>query len=663
MHVFAKKIAYFVKRSSFLVLTGNRILRAVFELSVLLICGGAFAGAFPEDAGLINVRSYGALGDGVTDDTAAIRAAISAAQIGQGRYSWPSKLVYLPAGTYRVTDTLYAKDVANNFLSGLALQGDSKSTTTIKLDDYALGYNKADSPKAVIFTSSKLIDKGGGRDYAGKGEGNDAYGNYVQDLTVDVGRGNAGAVGIDFLASNFGAIRNVAVSAADGSGRIGISMERKWPGPLLLSGVEINGFSIGISVSQPEYSVTIVATQLRRQTEAGIRNIGNSVQLQDVKIATENGPAIQNLGVEGLVVADDVSITPAPASKVWLDNRGYFTIGRSSVLLSSAVESSDLQRAVTGAYFKSDPISGFNANWRIPHLSPPPAWNPPFSDWVSVTKFGAQPNSVDDASPAIRAAFASGASVVYFPSGIYHISEQVVVPRSVRRIVGMQSAIYIANRSAGFSRDSGMFAAKTDGESLTIESLALDNTNLGRQVGLELAGGRSLVLRDFITAGVSLQRSASGGPFFLENVCCGFLRVAGTSGVWARQFNAEGSSVRVTNDGSPMSIVGLKVEGNAIVVENLPGANTEILGGLIYQVRPVSINKPAFINHEGARLFVSYAEEAYLPNSFYLEHVVEKSRDSSSSVTAESLPRRKPLARLMPGMSFPGETGPLKRSP
>ena len=31
--------------------------------------------------------------------------------------------------------------------------------------------------------------------YAGKGEGNDAYGNYVEDLTIDVGRGNPGGAG------------------------------------------------------------------------------------------------------------------------------------------------------------------------------------------------------------------------------------------------------------------------------------------------------------------------------------------------------------------------------------------------------------------------------------------------------------------------------------
>jgi polygalacturonase len=46
----------------------------------------------------VNVLDYGAKGDGVTNDTAAIQAAIDAAH--------GTQQVFFPAGTYKVTATL-----------------------------------------------------------------------------------------------------------------------------------------------------------------------------------------------------------------------------------------------------------------------------------------------------------------------------------------------------------------------------------------------------------------------------------------------------------------------------------------------------------------------------------------------------------------------------
>ena len=46
----------------------------------------------------VSVKDFGAVGDGVTDDTAAIQAAINA----------PTKSIFFPAGTYRTTAPLSA---------------------------------------------------------------------------------------------------------------------------------------------------------------------------------------------------------------------------------------------------------------------------------------------------------------------------------------------------------------------------------------------------------------------------------------------------------------------------------------------------------------------------------------------------------------------------
>lgn len=76
-----------------------------------------FAGPFPS---WINVKSRGAKGDGVTDDTTAIQNAISsAAKAGQ------PYVVYFPAGNYRITRTLSAK------YQHLVVYGEDPATTKL----------------------------------------------------------------------------------------------------------------------------------------------------------------------------------------------------------------------------------------------------------------------------------------------------------------------------------------------------------------------------------------------------------------------------------------------------------------------------------------------------------------------------------------------------
>ena len=54
--------------------------------------------------GTYNVKTYGAVGDGTTDDTVAIKAALTAA--GSGGYVKAGNTVFFPVGTYRITSTI-----------------------------------------------------------------------------------------------------------------------------------------------------------------------------------------------------------------------------------------------------------------------------------------------------------------------------------------------------------------------------------------------------------------------------------------------------------------------------------------------------------------------------------------------------------------------------
>ena len=613
----------------------------------------------PADSGALNVRSFGAKGDGRHDDTEAIRAALLAAQVDQAKVFWPARIVYFPAGTYRVTDTLAKRDAQGHYLSSMSLMGEARDRVRIQLDDAAPGYDQPGAPKAVIYTLSSLLGGGpwaGGKDYINKGEGNDAYGNYVEDMTVDVGRGNPGAVAIDYIASNVGAIRRVRLIAGEGSGRTALSMERQWPGPLLVCDVSIEGYARGVAVKHREYGVTLENLRLVGQTEVALRNEGNSIAMRGVEIET-GALGILNISPEGLIVADTVTLHLTRPQATWADNRGYMTHRNLSVAAPAGTDApapKNQPSAQDGAYFQAQRLPDFAAGWSLPALPTPASWSPPLARWASVVQFGARPDSGEDATAAIRAALKSGAEVVYFPSGRYVISDSIEVPAKVRRIDGMLSSITIDKRVPSFGRETGMFRVAGGGEPLTIERIALDNEGRGPQLAIEHAGARTLVLRDYVGYAVAaVHRKAAGGRLFLENVSVGPIRLDGPEGVWARQLNTEGTGVRIVNNGAPLVILGIKSEQNATVVENLAGAQTEVIGGLLYLVKVPAPGRPAFVNRAGARLTAAYAESSYVPAIVYAEHLVDEGAEGAPTIVgAEQLPRRG-YARILPGLSLP----------
>lgn len=87
----------------------------------------------------LNVLDFGAKGDGSTDDTVAIQAGIDAAA--------GENVLYFPAGTYRVTDTLLLKN-------GTAIVGSNEVATDYRATGSGntfINLDSADNPNTILF--------------------------------------------------------------------------------------------------------------------------------------------------------------------------------------------------------------------------------------------------------------------------------------------------------------------------------------------------------------------------------------------------------------------------------------------------------------------------------------------------------------------------------
>ena len=98
-----------------------------------------------------SIRDYGAVGDGITDDTEALRLAIRSA-----------KILYFPQGIYRITDTITMEE--NTQFIGL-----NPISTQILLADDTPAFSEFGTPKPLVETSHGFnIINGIGLDTAGK---------------------------------------------------------------------------------------------------------------------------------------------------------------------------------------------------------------------------------------------------------------------------------------------------------------------------------------------------------------------------------------------------------------------------------------------------------------------------------------------------------------
>ncbi len=624
----------------------SALLRILFLGLLLFRNVNAFPVSFPADSGVINVKTeYGAKGDGVSDDTGALQAAIRD-HVGQFRFG----ILYLPAGTYLVNDTLRYIDRNGNWGAYLTLQGEDKGSTIIKLADNAQGFRDPAHPKAIIYTAS---NRGSANpkapDYNPEGSGNEAFRNHIMDLSVDAGRGNPGAIGIDYMANNNTRISNVDITSDDGLGVYGLNIQRGYPGPMLLKNISISGFSTAVAIKDA-FGVWIEHLSLKEQSTSGIDVNNGSVSIRDLKSANFV-PVIRMPDWTSVVSAVDLNLTNGSPVESAIEMSGsrqntLFLRNATCSGYGSLISSNGqpLDGTAEAEWTSSPPIHLYA--WTAPkslNLAPSETPEPQDVDpsqWVSVSSFGAKPffplsdsSSIIDNSDAIQAAIDSGAKTIYFPPGLYAVSKPVELRKEVERVVGLNASLMPLG--AFSSASPAIEVNDTTSSTVFIDGLGFfpnfwvpgPDGNVVATFGDSTVldnSAHTLVVRNVDLMGYANTARATGTVYF-ESVY-GFSPIQfANQTVYARNLDPEPitSKPHVRVSGGQLWVLGLKTEGLSTVLSNETGAKTEILGEVAAVWTDVPASTPMLSNVNASLSLTAFRGNPG-PNTDYLQQVFEQ---------------------------------------
>ncbi|MGI2903718.1 glycosyl hydrolase family 28-related protein [Tolypothrix sp. VBCCA 56010] len=599
---------------------------------------------YPQSAAVIDVTSpeYKAIPNDGKDDTAAIQKALS-------QFPNQGRVIYLPNGVYNISDSLHwANGVPfRSDYKRIVLQGQSRDGVVIQLNDSSPKFQNPDKPRPVISTGFNPDLDPNSKEFKAS-QVAQRFSNSVRNLTINIGKNNPGAQGLNFVANNQGAVRSVKIISSDNQGTTGLALTHGEVGPLLVEDVEIIGFDEGISTNNGINGLSMQNITVRDQKRAGFYNRGQVVSLEKFN-SVNSVPAIINgsnphtgndrgstltLVNAKLIGRGGASKTPAISSVGFIYARNVVSSGYSNVL-SNNTNAKNAAKSVKGNAideFASHPIlSKFPSPSRSLKLTikqfPKLEWDDP-KTWVSVEKFGAIASDKKDDTAAFQAAIDSGATTVVVPKpGIFTINGSLKLRGNVRRFLGTE----------GVLNGSGEIVA-SDGSQPT---LIIENFFVAYNSKLKWknVANRTIVYRSIL--GLDLE-SQGTGDLFIDDAAMHTIRLLNPAQhIWARQLNPEGSvETAVVNRGAKLWILGLKTEGSKTKIETTDNGFTEVLGGLIYATNKQAPSDPLFRIINASCSFVGVTE-AYFDKDTYQIWVEETRGNETKKLMRREIPDRR----------------------
>ena len=587
---------------------------ALFIVFFILVLHNNAQKLFPENSGVIDVTKapYNAKGDGATDDTEAIQQALDA-------YPNGSRVIYLPPGTYLISDRL---DWPTGSHGGhdqkrTTLQGAGIDHTILKLKDNATLFQGTDGTKAMIWTGNSPAQR---------------FGNHIFDLTVSTGKGNPGAIGVQFNSSNQGAMRNVKIIDEDNQAKIGLDMGfTDEIGPLLIKNVTIEGFETGINSWWQVNSMTFEDITLKNQRLYGLHNYHQAIRVRKLK-SINSVPGLFNRkdswGDVAIIDSEFEGIGDVSGiSAIWNQKAMYCRNLDFTGDFQNSINNDDKGRDCGD--IQDAHVEEAHSHCNIHTLFPTPekslnlpikeipeiAWEAP-STWKSPMDFGAKGDGSTDDTKAVQDALNSGATTVYFPGGKkFNLNGTIEISGPVRHIIGLRGQIggnvtfKLVDQSVG------------DAPVVVFERFT---ASVNDNVVMENASSRTFVVSHLLNISA---RGSGTGDFFINDIVGGALKLTNKDQhVWARAINVEvADEPSIQNNGAFLWVFGYKTEKDGVKLLTTDGGFTEVIGAMIYNNTGDNQKKPFIINTESNVSVQSWSERHFGSNRY--ENLVEETRD------------------------------------
>ncbi|KAI0645963.1 exo-beta-1,3-glucanase [Trametes meyenii] len=417
-----------------------------------------------------NVKDFGAKGDGVTDDTAAINAAISSGNrcgSGCGGSSVSPAVVYFPQGTYLVSSPIISYYYTQ-------LIGDAKHMPTLVATPNFQGIAVIDADPGWYVNQNNFYHS-------------------IRNFKIDVSRmpTSATGTGIHWQVSQATSLINIVfqMSTAPGNAHQGIWMENGSGGFMGAKDLVFNGGKFGMWVGNQQFTVRNITVNNADTAVYGLWNWGwtfQGVTINNCQVGFDlatGGTTQANQGVGGEAIVDAVvTNTPIfvrssqPSNGVLHGSLVLNNIRLNNVPTAVAVANGQVLlnggTTTINSWAQGNVYTGTNPNGRFVQANIPAInkagvlldsagrvfgkGHPQYANYapdqfVSVKSQGARGDGQTDDTAAIQAVLNkfSGCKIIFFDAGVYVVTSTITIPAGTQ-VVGEAWSTILGTGNAFF---------------------------------------------------------------------------------------------------------------------------------------------------------------------------------------------------------------------